>query len=445
MSKRLVYIIFCLIFGLFSSGICQTSGDSTNNDGYFTIIFNSQSVTSTVTWSAPSQGDYYLFNFTNNSTSNAIDVTNPYVLGNNISRISKDSLVKTDIQGITGITITFLKSDQSCWLKTSDVETKLEGDTLLITNIRISPLMVTFDRKQACENDSLPIIPTLSENISEIEYTSPDGLNVDRYTGAVNLSNQSPGVYSIKYTSTYCLSKDIDTITIRPRPSITIEKNRKICEGRSIELSPDIAKNDSVFWSTGAISRSISVSTPGKYALTAENQFGCRQTDTIDVQMKTIKVEHINYEVSEADCYNPGRISFKNLDISNGISPFIYSFKNKITNQIIHDTTNLREGDYILTIEDGDGCITAYSSAISIRKDCLNDYPVFSPNTDGRDDEYYIPYEGEAIVYDRNGIERNRFMAPDYWDGKDKNGNLLPMGTYLIVGKKQVINITIIN
>jgi flagellar hook assembly protein FlgD len=36
-------------------------------------------------------------------------------------------------------------------------------------------------------------------------------------------------------------------------------------------------------------------------------------------------------------------------------------------------------------------------------------------------------------------------MAPAYWDGRDDNGNPLPMGTYLIVvGKKEMINITII-
>ena len=106
---------------------------------------------------------------------------------------------------------------------------------------------------------------------------------------------------------------------------------------------------------------------------------------------------------------------------------------------------NLREGDYILTIEDADGCIAAVEHAISIRKDCLKDYPVFSPNTDGLDDDYYIPYEGKAIVYDRNGIERTEFMAPAYWDGTDNNGKPLPMGTYLIiVDKKEVINITIV-
>ncbi len=435
-----------MLFGIYSSGICQTTGDSINTGEYYTVIFNSQAITNTVSWTSPRQGDYYALNYSNFSVSNVKDASNIYILGDNISRISKDSLQKHNVVSVTAITLTFLKSDRSCWLKTYDVESKLKGDTLLITNIRISPVKVNFERRQVCENDPIPIIPTLSEDISDIEYTSPDGLNVDRYSGVINPSNQSPGVYSVRYTSTFCLNNDQDTITIRPRPSMTIEKNRKICEGRSIELAPVIAENDSIFWSTGAISRSITVSTPGKYALTAENNFGCRQTDTVDVQLKTIKIEQLDYDVSEADCYNPGSIRFRQLDISNGISPFKYTFKNKITNQFIHDTINLREGDYILTIEDGDGCSTAYSSAITIRKDCLNDYPVFSPNTDGRDDDYYIPYEGEVVVYDRNGQERNRFMAPDYWDGKDKNGNLLPMGTYVIVvGKKQVINITIIN
>lgn len=445
MFRYILNIIFCLVFISQVRGLSQDlpDGDTAVN-GYFTLIFELSAVTSSDHWYWPSTGDAFDVNYDNESVSTDSFAEN-ISEGLNVVRISKQSLGNVQNIDISLFSLTFRKTDRNCMLKARNIPVSRKGDTLIFTEIEVSPVRISYRENRFCENDIQKLTPTVSDSITTVFYSSPDGLNIDDITGIISTGNQSAGMYTVRYSSEYCLENDEDTIIINPKPSFNIEKKRRICENNSIELAPENYSDDTYTWSNGMLQRNIMVSQPGEYIVTAENEFGCRHEDTVEVELKTTEVEHFEYEVIDADCYNAGRINIKQLDILNGELPYIYRLENRVNNQQVRGTDNLREGDYMLSIEDADGCIAAVEQAISIRKDCLKDYPVFSPNTDGLDDDYYIPYEGRAIVYDRNGIERADFMAPAYWDGTDNNGRPLPMGTYLIiVNKKEVINITIV-
>jgi hypothetical protein len=439
----IVFILLCRSFSGFGQNITIDTSMVKGENLYF--VFNSDAVDNASVWNSPVPGDYYRVKYMNNSLA-ATDTDSRFIEGKNTISIPKDSILKNEITGFSDISITFLKADRGCWVKVSDIESLQRGDTLYITRMSISPQRVTYERRHACENDPAPISPTVTENLKDVEFWSSGGLNIDRYTGTIVPAEQAPGKYPVDYNCIYCLESNSDTILINPAPAFSIERHRRLCEGRSIELSPSAAtENDVYTWSDGSLNRNTTVSSPGTYTVTAENEFGCTFSDTVNVELKTIEIEQIEPVVTPADCYQEGSVSFSRLDISNGELPYTYRFENRVSKQLLQNPDRLKEGDYILTIEDADGCQVTAQKIISVRKDCLNDYPVFTPNTDGMDDDYYIPYEGEAVVYDRNGTERHRFMAPAYWDGRDDNGNPLPMGTYLIVvGKKEMINITII-
>ncbi len=409
------------------------------------FIFNSDALLNASVWDVPVPGDSYRFQYGNSNLA-ASDTDSRFTEGDNILSISKDSILKNNITGFSDISVAFRKQDRDCWMKVSGIESVQRGDTLYITRMLISPQKVTWERKNACEDDPLPISPYITVDIEEVEFYSPDGLNIDRYSGTFLPSHQIPGKYAVNYQCIYCLENNSDTILIHSKPDFSVERHRKICEGNTIELALTTESEKQVYaWSDGTLNENMTVSAPGKYTVTAENEFGCSSTDTVIVELKTIEIENLVADVTDADCYEEGSVSFSELEIRNGTLPYTYRFKNLVSNQILMNPESLREGDYMLTISDADGCRVSDTRVISIRKDCLSDFPVFTPNTDGMDDDYYIPYEGEAVVYDRNGTERHKFMAPAYWDGKDSNGDPLPMGTYIIVvGKKEMINITII-
>jgi len=359
--------------------------------------------------------------------------------------LSKDLFTGTEPLDPLLFTFTFMKAGENCLLKAGNLAADRTGDTIVFTRIEAQPVDVLYEKSELCANSDEILVPSLSQPAVDIRYSADSVLSVNSTTGEISFAGKPAGRYTIHFASSYCLQNNADTIIIVPPPSFSIETSRKICAGTVIELMPVAETGEWFSWSDGSDTRSISVTQPGEYTVTAKNEYGCTRSETVHVDLKTIAVEELDTKVTDADCYLPGKVDINTLLVMNAALPLQYHLENEVTGEILRETDSLREGDYLLAVEDADGCHTHAQNTISVRKNCLNDYPVFSPNTDGRDDDYFIPYEGEAIVYDRNGIVRNKFTAPAYWDGTDSNGNALPMGTYLIlVGKKEVINITII-
>lgn len=514
---RISFILIIISF-LSNPVFCQLS-DSISST-YYKIFFQSQLSSGDTLPTDVREGEVYKLNYYS-SVDRTNAVTDTVSFYPDVIYLSKDSFSKSPLE-TSELAFFFYNSNNSCWMS-SEYESVLRGDTLEIFNVKKKNAGINYEIKEFCEGTSQTVSPGYDRYITDLSFSSPDGLNVDKTSGNINLTGQNTGYFIVQYSTSYCLTKNqdtirikpnvsvdfpkreycqndpepifpvtsdnqsipdltyispgletnavrgaitlmtavpgtykvefqssgclrntVDTIIINPTPEYSIEKNRKICEGRTIEIVPFSAKNNVTYkWSDEKFANSLSVSEPGNYVLTAINEFGCMNNDTVHVELKQIKLEG-TYFITDADCNNPGNIILNTMNVVDGLEPYVFQLQNRISGEKIHDMNHIREGDYILSAEDAEGCRTNYEHQIRIRKDCLNDYPVFSPNTDGLDDDYYIPFEGEAIVYDRNGIEKKRFTAPAYWDGTDSSGNYLPMGNYFIVIGKEMINITII-
>jgi gliding motility-associated-like protein len=89
--------------------------------------------------------------------------------------------------------------------------------------------------------------------------------------------------------------------------------------------------------------------------------------------------------------------------------------------------------------------MSTYKEDVTILQKCLEEYPVFTPDGDNIEDEYFIPHEGSVKIYNRDGTLLKELTTPDYWNGKSDAGNPLPMGNYFIVTDAgKVVNITIV-
>ena len=69
------------------------------------------------------------------------------------------------------------------------------------------------------------------------------------------------------------------------------------------------------------------------------------------------------------------------------------TLKNLLTNDEYSADSRLKEGRYKLNVTDERGCSAQWETELFVLKDCLNDNPVFSPNNDGTDDDYFISFE----------------------------------------------------
>lgn len=99
-------------------------------------------------------------------------------------------------------------------------------------------------------------------------------------------------VISPRYTNTYqvtgyndygCSTTASFSVTVLPKPSVSITGDTVLCQGESTLLTCTNAS--SFLWSTGSTERSISVSETGTYSVIVTNSMGCTQSASIDVHV----------------------------------------------------------------------------------------------------------------------------------------------------------------
>jgi len=92
------------------------------------------------------------------------------------------------------------------------------------------------------------------------------------------------GKYSVTATTydgcTYSDSADVVFVGIQ---QVEIVGDSSVCQGKSVELTTNVEYN-SYLWSTGEKTRTINVNNAGKYSVIAENEYGCKTYDTIEVK-----------------------------------------------------------------------------------------------------------------------------------------------------------------
>ncbi|WP_446681779.1 T9SS type B sorting domain-containing protein [Chryseobacterium taichungense] len=305
-----------------------------------------------------------------------------------------------------------------------------------------------------CESEKLPISVTLSTNnvpandFSATVCNSSTGNStvIDLTSYQANLIT-NPGIYTFSYTdnlgnpitnpSNYtmnvgstvihvkvsttdgCFTVVRLSLTINPKPNLNLPEKIDFCKGKNTTLDAGSVYS-SYLWSTGAITQTITVSTPGNYSVTVTNSFGCQNTDHVEVSYTVLpEITAVNINNNSATI------------ILSATGNFEYSLDN-ITWQDSNIFTNLNIGEYIVYVRTKEGCIIG-QKPFSI----FNIPNAFTPNGDGYNDKWKIAglenYPGtEVNVYDRRGIPVFKEVItkkPLEWDGK-LNGSQVPTGNY---------------
>ncbi|MFM7822949.1 MAG: beta strand repeat-containing protein, partial [Bacteroidota bacterium] len=113
-------------------------------------------------------------------------------------------------------------------------------------------------------------------------------------------------------------------------------------------------------WSNGQTSQSASSLAAGTYTVSVTDANGCTSTGSVQVLQPSNLLASVN-TVQNVDC-NGGANGLINLNVSGGISPYIYSWSNGSTSQ---DISSLIAGTYTVTITDANGCTTSVLQNIS--------------------------------------------------------------------------------
>ena len=143
MFRYVLNIIFCLVFISQVRGLSQDPPDGDTVDSeYYTIMFELNAVTSSEGWYWPSTGDPFHVNYDNEFVS-INSFTDNISEGVNVVRIPKHRFNSVQPLDISLFSMTIEKTDRNCKLTVKNIPVSRKGDTLIFTEIEVSPVRIS--------------------------------------------------------------------------------------------------------------------------------------------------------------------------------------------------------------------------------------------------------------------------------------------------------------
>ncbi len=225
----------------------------------------------------------------------------------------------------------------------------------------------------------------------------------------------------IKIFNESCYAMTSIDFTIFPKPNLGEDEVIEYCpEQAPIQLA--VAEGYSSYtWSHSDENvSSVLVEEPGTYKVEVENEYGCKDE-------KTFVLQYLPFPfITEVDVEDENATI-----IGGGERPLYYSIDGGENWQTINEFYNLEAGIYYAQIKREEGCISEGFLFI-----VLNIPNTFTPNGDGVNDTWNIPYleafgGAQMIIYDRYGKKVYDKTVEELfqWDGRYL-GRPLPTTTY---------------
>lgn len=172
-------------------------------------------------------------------------------------------------------------------------------------------------------------------------------------TAAIIVS--SPGTYRVTVTNASgCTDADTIVVTQYTVSALSAGSSQTVCPGvaATFAATPGFS---AYLWSNGGTASSITVSTPGTYAVTATDANGC--TATSSVTLSNFSVAQLSIGPSQAIC--PGDTA--TFTATPGFSSYLWS--NGATTAALQATT---PGTYSVTATDANGCTASAAASLSM-------------------------------------------------------------------------------
>ncbi len=243
-----------------------------------------------------------------------------------------------------------------------------------------------------------------------------------------NTTAYNQTVYARVYNGSDCYGiAEIDLVVFTFGNALQ-DETLTLCTNTTITLDPGIYSTYT--WSTNppVLTRTLTVSQPGTYTVTVTNANGCPGTKTYTVTASG--------PATDADIAVNDFAGNNNSVTITPVGPGIYEYSlDGINYQQEPFFSDLDTGEYTIYIRDINGCGPRYTKDVFVL-----DYPrFFTPNGDGENDYWHIPYlqfrgDAEITIFNRFGKLVHRLRGVEGWDGT-YNGKPLPSTDYWFVLK----------
>jgi len=132
-------------------------------------------------------------------------------------------------------------------------------------------------------------------------FTYATQLGVPIATPSNHTLNIGSNIILVKVaTADGCFKNIVLELVLNPKPIITLPEDFDFCKGKTVTLDAGTGFV-SYLWSTGATTQTITVATPGNYSVTVTNNFGCSNSDNIQLNYSVLaEIVGININNSSA-------------------------------------------------------------------------------------------------------------------------------------------------
>jgi len=190
------------------------------------------------------------------------------------------------------------------------------------------------------------------------------------------ISVSTAGSYTVQVTNSYgCLSQPslATTVTINPlpvTPTITASGSTTICAGDNVILTS--SESTLYLWSTGASTRSITVSTAGDYWVRVTDANGCQsaQSALTKVTVNLLPSEPTVGTIAQPTCsVSTGSVALSGLPATGTWILARNTGGTDITGSgATYTVTGLPEGSHTFTVTNANGCTSPPSAVVTIIK-----------------------------------------------------------------------------
>ena len=335
-------------------------------------------------------------------------------------------------------------------------------------NVTIPKIKVESDKKTYCPEDTIHLevtdvldpAVTLSDIIRCKWWSKkhPSLWTSDSIKNDVSASYITPGTPDTIYVTVTFNNKAQRTdsvivfVTNPIRPTITsrnfVTKEDYICKGDTLTLLATHPKTDQFEWNTGETSRFIEVHplNDALYIVTTKND--CQVSDTFKVVVLPLPPTFFTPDPVDIIMDNGIGTVTCTTPLSQGGYQLTWNFDDPNSpdnivqgpDVVTHGYTRPRDYTITLTAVDANNCDSTYTDRVSVKVPDLFYVPsAFSPNND-KDNQYFYP-SGQIVdpdrpysmeIFNRYGMLVFSTNSPyDYWDGRNKKGELCPEGVYV--------------
>jgi gliding motility-associated-like protein len=344
--------------------------------------------------------------------------------------------------------------------------TNAAGDVFVLhdtTLIRVSIPSITatsnMGNNNICPNDPARLSVTVGDEFPMIHPASYQWSSSEEDTNALCIVTPSQSkTYSVTVTfDNGCTQTDTVRVYVTDLEFPTITGDDTICLGESSTLVATHPTSNEYHWSSGQSTSTITVSPQitTEYVVSATMTGNCIVTDTFTVVV--IPLPRPSFIATPTEIFVENGIG---TVMCNNLSPdgyfLTWDFGDPFSNtNIVHDVEDpshdyTRAGYYTITLtaEDTLGCIDSTKTRVSVSVPYFFYVPnSFTPDGDGIN-ETFAP-KGEGVdpdnylmeIFDRTGMLIFSTHSPyDYWDGRNKYGQMCPEGVYIYLIRLKDLN-----